>query len=343
MVKMTTVYLHIGTHKTGTSSIQKFLFDNQNALKELGFLYPLTGRDGKIDSDGKCEINGNYQLALELLKDDKRARYRNWLQHHKHVKGSWKKLVSEIDESRLKNVIVTSEDLSFLKPEQMSAIADYLSGYEVKIIVYLRNQYAYLKSLYAQDIKTGCESKSFKTYLEKMKYLGFYDERIEPWANIFKKDSLIVKSYDAAKNNLIQDFLRSINCVKGENNWLSKTKTANVSPSIKFVKTLRWLNVIAKDLLGLSEEECRRLYLNKILYGEGKLSAFNKVVARIPNFMVGEELLSQKDRINLIREFDSSNKKLFELYRIEFRESGINSQPLRSFRQFSESSIDGNF
>lgn len=35
-----TLILHIGTPKTGTTAIQKFLYDNQTLLKEKGFFYP---------------------------------------------------------------------------------------------------------------------------------------------------------------------------------------------------------------------------------------------------------------------------------------------------------------
>ncbi|ECK1948373.1 hypothetical protein FQV93_06695, partial [Campylobacter lari] len=37
-----TAYVHIGTPKTGTTSIQKFLNDNREALKQIGYYYPVT-------------------------------------------------------------------------------------------------------------------------------------------------------------------------------------------------------------------------------------------------------------------------------------------------------------
>lgn len=38
---MKTLYLHIGTPKTGTSAIQIFCKDNQEALKKQGYYYPI--------------------------------------------------------------------------------------------------------------------------------------------------------------------------------------------------------------------------------------------------------------------------------------------------------------
>jgi hypothetical protein len=94
MVK-SSVYLHIGTHKTGTSSIQNFLLNNQEYLRERGFLYPTAGRP-KIFSDG----HHNLFWALSNHKN-----------YDPNV-GAWEELISEIDSSQFQKIIVTSEELS---------------------------------------------------------------------------------------------------------------------------------------------------------------------------------------------------------------------------------------
>ena len=38
--KKKTIYLHIGVSKTGTTSIQRFLYKNRELLKDKGILYP---------------------------------------------------------------------------------------------------------------------------------------------------------------------------------------------------------------------------------------------------------------------------------------------------------------
>ena len=37
---MATIYLHAGMPKTGTSYIQHFLWDNEEALQEQGYVFP---------------------------------------------------------------------------------------------------------------------------------------------------------------------------------------------------------------------------------------------------------------------------------------------------------------
>ena len=46
-----TIYFHIGTHKTGTTAIQKFLVTNKDELLNLGYKY---------DYFDKQEMNQGY-------------------------------------------------------------------------------------------------------------------------------------------------------------------------------------------------------------------------------------------------------------------------------------------
>ena len=41
---MKTLYLHIGTHKTGSTAIQHFFKVNKEVLKTMGYTYPLFPR-----------------------------------------------------------------------------------------------------------------------------------------------------------------------------------------------------------------------------------------------------------------------------------------------------------
>ena len=44
---MTTLNLHIGLHKTGTTSLQSFFAENDEILKQFFIIYPRTGREEK--------------------------------------------------------------------------------------------------------------------------------------------------------------------------------------------------------------------------------------------------------------------------------------------------------
>ena len=55
------IFLHIGTHKTGTKSVQWFLKDQAEALAREGFLVPKSGT--------LSTIAGHHRLAWDILAE----------------------------------------------------------------------------------------------------------------------------------------------------------------------------------------------------------------------------------------------------------------------------------
>ena len=55
MTERKTLYLHVGTHKTGTTAIQALLTTRSDAFAQAGLFVPQTGR---ID-----EASGHYNIA----------------------------------------------------------------------------------------------------------------------------------------------------------------------------------------------------------------------------------------------------------------------------------------
>ena len=82
-----TLYLHIGTSKTGTTSIQQFLCHNRSALLHQGYLYPGLG------------VNIiNHRLV--------------WVQNDDHVTERMLELMRrEYDDSGARHIIISAECL----------------------------------------------------------------------------------------------------------------------------------------------------------------------------------------------------------------------------------------
>ena len=55
-------YIHVGTHKTGTTSIQRFLALNRERFADAGVLLPRAG------CDNSPEYVSHHQLAYELTR-----------------------------------------------------------------------------------------------------------------------------------------------------------------------------------------------------------------------------------------------------------------------------------
>ena len=134
-------FLHIGTHKTGTTSIQLMLSREHAALKDAGFVYPMTGRLA-MPADMMPEVfaseaiptpGGQHNIAWRLLRDH---RYRGEF-------GTAAELYREIEASG-ENVILSSEDFVYAllsRFEEFKGFVEALQsiGLQVSVIVYLRD------------------------------------------------------------------------------------------------------------------------------------------------------------------------------------------------------------
>jgi hypothetical protein len=196
-------FIHIGTHKTGTKSLQHTLDAQQRRLFELGFLYPLSGRPA-------IAAQGHHNIAWEISLDDRfQAAY-----------GCIDDLCEELRRFD-RNVVLSSEDFSCgaYHCEDFSAFVHRLrrSGLDVKLVVYFRNQIDYAKSLYLALLIWGLEAP-FTEFLDKIVERGRFHWR--DWIFCFDYDEflsrlqtvegveVIARSYDSLQNGaLITDFV----------------------------------------------------------------------------------------------------------------------------------------
>jgi hypothetical protein len=215
-----TVYLHIGLHKTGTSSIQAFLKKNKPALHRLGYLYPKAG----------WTAGGHHNLAYELLGKKRFS----------HTAGRLADLAPEIE--REPNAILSSEEFEFLELAEVRRLREALGGREAKVIVYLRRQDALIASTYAQQVKMGAKMKPFTAYAVASLYNARFDfaQLLARWAAAFGQDSLdvAVVSEETAGPLLFDDFLSRLG-IEGGADLPRPPKRLNESPSAAEIEIIR--------------------------------------------------------------------------------------------------------
>ena len=124
-------FIHIGTHKTGSTSLQYFFLQNRLHLIKQGFFYPEIG----IKNAGHHKIawiarNGNESNRLKKMM----ARIKN-----------------EAEQADCENVILSSEEFEFVHHLEPLKLA--LAGHHCKIIVFIRRQDTLLESEYNQHVK----------------------------------------------------------------------------------------------------------------------------------------------------------------------------------------------
>ncbi len=134
--------LHVGMHKTGTTSLQTMIARNRQHFSDQGLYYPTTGQVGVGD--------GQHNLAWELAGDER----------FEPASGTIADLAGELRaQRRPRAVLVSTEDLEYLydRPERLASLRGVLEdvGYAVRVVITLRQPSEYLESLYfelvAQD------------------------------------------------------------------------------------------------------------------------------------------------------------------------------------------------
>ena len=267
---MKTLYLHIGTQKTATTSIQRFCIDNAEALDAQGAAYPLM--PFHYDNIGLAR-NGNFLLGRgtpslasrkktedaervsDLDAETRRRLERAAREHAASMAESpdagaasfenvalgprgadWPKWLGigldvvaaafeDHDTVILSDEVIWSSVVncrdSFWEP--LLAHADE-HAYDVRVIVYLRRQDAYLASDYNQHVKAGdlpYGRMRWKRYLRRATaYRLDYHAPLERIASHIGRDHIIVRIYDRGileeHGGIFADFLDAVSLALDE-------------------------------------------------------------------------------------------------------------------------------
>ena len=129
---MKKLFLHIGTHKTGTTSLQNFFLKNKNKLHDCGFYYP---------TEGSYFFKGEMSQSL-LAHSLKGVRPKYILSKEVYTKESTvSEIQYDIKNNVSNNVLVSSEHFSlFDNYQDVEAIKDTFSPFFAEIVVIVYSQ-----------------------------------------------------------------------------------------------------------------------------------------------------------------------------------------------------------
>ena len=172
------VSLHIGTHKTGTTSIQSSLYETRTYLKGLGYLYP----DAGLERDYHGAY-GHHQLSRSFIKGS-----------HSEAAKIIRKLMKEFRASGCHSIIISAEGLYTISAPAVAYLAELFGEADVCVFVYLRRPQSYLASLYKSKLRKGEKRSPFEFYPEVWRDMR-YDDRINVWQAEFGATSVKAISY----------------------------------------------------------------------------------------------------------------------------------------------------
>lgn len=204
--------VHIGTEKTGTTSIQKFLFQNRKKLRNGGFHF--------LQSAGSTNNRAlpAYFIAEHLYDDfyrdegiltleAKTAFRKQFLKNFEHEIGSLPRTV--------RTVVISSEHFHsrIRTANQMEQVHQFLTTYfdDIRIICYLRDQASTCASYYSTALKSGNRATFMEFYKRctPENYYYNYNQVLSNWANYFGSEALDVSVFSKKSflnNSLLDDF-----------------------------------------------------------------------------------------------------------------------------------------
>lgn len=283
--------LHIGTEKTGTTSIQKFLMINRELLNSNNILIPKTISlpNGNHRWAPTFAFDDDYEDDFTLWKFEKNKDLRKKL-----IDEKLKEFKKEISMSNANICIISSEHFSsrLTNIENIKKLKKLLSSLfdEISIVLYIRQPIEAAISLLSTAIKSGCVRKD----LDLNKFSNSFNNLkiIKTWETIFSKKNFKIKLFDKVEfvnNDLIQDFCCECNIKITSRFTIPEMK--NKTLTLDQMKYLNYLNQYFPKFIN-----------GKVNTKRGKLTEFI-----IKNFKSSNYFLPTKKDYQLFQEHFADN------------------------------------
>ena len=269
-----TIYFHIGTHKTGSTALQKFFVDNRSVLKSKGLIY---------DFYDEKEMNQGY-LAFNPEK--------------------WESLIL----NKSNNYIISGEDFYSHLIESSEVIREKLKEFHIHFIVYFKRQDLMLESVYNQLVKMHGFTENIH---QNIHYNFNYYNFLQKLKDRFPESTYSVQVYEKLQFNggtIFSDFLKILG-LDLTNEYHIEQKVINPSLTTEKMEFTRYINML--NLPIDFRTQISHLIINSAL-NDNEVSLFRKQNIISPE--EAKQFLSQyKDDNNKIaQEFlDRTDARLF--------------------------------
>lgn len=278
---MANLYIHAGNHKSGSTTLQRFLHDHHVMLSK----------------------NGVSVYSFDQLGRRRRGNLSWWFDHSEleaygvKVKDGFASSV--INFSQGQDVVMSSECFSWIfNSEELSSLHERLSKFFNKVVAifYVRRQDIHAVSHYQQATKTLAEQKFYSgtsgalplitenIYL----YLDYY-KRISKWADVFGDHNIVVRPMDSAirdSGSLTKHFFSLLNIFEIP----EESKPSNASYGWQRTKVNHLMNQA-----GVDPRSDFSKFVNRFLSDEGKLLPSKEdAKAFYENFRVSNKNLNNR-------------------------------------------------
>ena len=296
--------LHIGTEKTGTTTLQHFFDVNRAALIEKGYFVPksLAPHSGLANHERLT----TYALRNEKLDDDLRVsagiRSAEHVERHRaNVERDLREEVASIA-SDVATLLLSNEHCHsrLVEPDEVTRLKEFLNSFAdtFEVIIYIRPQHELATSLYDQALKVGYFDIDVLPFADTARKLWVdrryfeYDSLVNLWSTVFGDDNLKVRLFDRRRllnQNIVSDFLRLVGITP---NGMYHVADQNRSIGSTLQHALNAINRFENQNPGSIGPELREKLIT--VFGQDALEASIKP--------------ARKDAMRFLQQFDEGNE-----------------------------------
>jgi hypothetical protein len=229
------IYLHIGFHKTGTSTIQQSFGESRKYLAQNGFLYPVFRMKGH-------EVF-NHSIPIVSMFCTEPEKYSINIKNGITTKEAAEKLNQSYDQQfkeQIQNfdghtLLISGEDISGLSLLELGTLRQYLISITnpeviIKILIVIRHPISWEKSWLQQMLKSGKSMNSIIKENATLKIHRFISNT-EKFKIAFQQDSILMQRYEDLSDNangLFAGFILGFQILEREIEFV-KNKYINLS------------------------------------------------------------------------------------------------------------------
>jgi hypothetical protein len=244
---MREIILHIGMHKTGSSSIQR----------------AITGYDDGVTKYADLEYE-NHSIPFYTVFSGRQQNYHIWksaglsAEAIEHKKLEYLKLIERSlkDDSR-RRIVFSGEDISIIPHLGIVELGRMLRKYSDRILVigYFRDPASYIESSWQEDIKNGSNRMAL--------HGPAYRSRFEKFIRFFGADNIMLRHFKKEKlinGDVVSDFSSAAGL-----SLVESSTVVNISLSTEAVKCVYILNTLIEPSDGDQRlNEARRVFINTL-------------------------------------------------------------------------------
>jgi hypothetical protein len=226
--------LHIGTNKTGTSTLQVYLGTNRDELLKRGVWYPRAGRFEHAHHDFAEAIKLGGEFAKFGIDPAQ-------VQAGAAPPGT-------------ETILLSSENFHTLR--DISGVAEMFPPGRTRVVLYLREHISYLASWYQQDVQAA-RALITCTFPEYAQLRGYpFMDLVGRWKRVYG-DGLVVRAYDRerlAGGDIVEDFFHAAFGIQPPVARVFEDKNPSISGNLLFSKLVLNHLLTVEESLSIVEE-----------------------------------------------------------------------------------------